>query len=165
MSDFLTKLEGLTDLEATIIRATKIHKVLKGMIKLTSIPRDSEYKFKSRSVELLAKWTKILSDDGGASGAADKDEDSKMEDVKPQAEAATSNGIDQEEKGEASDAAAPEEENAEKKIGTTVEGEKEAEKEAETEEVVAEGKGDEQDIEGAAEEAYQPPAETAEVTA
>ena len=165
MSDFLTKLEGLPDLEATIIRTTKIHKVLKGMIKLDSIPKDGEYKFKMRSVELFAKWSKILSDDGGASGAADKDEDSKMEDVKPRSEAATSNGVDKEEKADVSDAAAPEEENAEKKIGTTVEGEKQAEKEDETEEVVAEGKGDEPDIEDAAEEAYQPPAETTEVTA
>lgn len=60
MSDYLAKLEGFPDLEAAIIRATKINKVLKAMLKLSDIPRESEFNFKPRSQTLLDKWNKIL---------------------------------------------------------------------------------------------------------
>lgn len=60
MSEFLGKLETFPDLEADIIKATKINKVLKAMLKLDSIPKDDEFKFTSRSKALLDKWTKIL---------------------------------------------------------------------------------------------------------
>ena len=68
MSNFITKLENYSDLEVSIIRSTKINKVLKALIKLNSIPKDDEFHFKSRSVELLSKWNKAL----GAEGAADE---------------------------------------------------------------------------------------------
>lgn len=60
MSDFITKLEGYAELEVSIIRATKINKVLKALLKLDEIPKEDEYKFKSRSTLLLEKWNKIL---------------------------------------------------------------------------------------------------------
>ena len=63
MSDYITKLEGFPDLEVSIIRATKINKVLKAILKLESIPREAEFNFKSRSQALLDKWNKLLSSD------------------------------------------------------------------------------------------------------
>jgi hypothetical protein len=60
MSDFMDKLEGYADLEVSIIRATKINKVLKAILKLTEIPKESEFRFKDRSKSLLEKWNKIL---------------------------------------------------------------------------------------------------------
>ena len=63
MSEFITKLEGYSDLEVSIIRATKINKVLKGILKLEDIPKEAEFKFRERSTELLTKWNKILESD------------------------------------------------------------------------------------------------------
>lgn len=60
MSEFITKLEGYADLEVSIIRATKINKVLKAILKLAEIPKESEFQFKDRSKSLLEKWNKIL---------------------------------------------------------------------------------------------------------
>lgn len=60
MSEFISKLEGYADLEVSIIRATKINKVLKAILKLTEIPKESEFQFKERSKSLLEKWNKIL---------------------------------------------------------------------------------------------------------
>ena len=168
MSTYLTKLETYPDLEGSIIRATKIHKVLKAMIRLSSIPKDEDHQFKKRSHELLAKWNKILQEDPSA---ADKDDDAKGEDV-------TINGVnkDVEEQAtmaEAGEAAAPEEEkkeDLEKRIGTTVEGEKGADEKITSAEA-AEAKAteapetDEPDVDSAPEKEYQPPAETLEATA
>ncbi|KAL5121240.1 hypothetical protein ACEQ8H_000708 [Pleosporales sp. CAS-2024a] len=64
MSDYLKQLELHDDLEAEIIKKTKVHKVLKAMIKLNSIPKEEEFGFKSRSSELLAKWGGALASDG-----------------------------------------------------------------------------------------------------
>lgn len=69
MSDYVTKLEGFPDLEVSIIRATKINKVLKGILKLNNIPKEEEFKFKPRSQVLLDKWNKLLSADGTPAGA------------------------------------------------------------------------------------------------
>ncbi|KAI9813092.1 MAG: hypothetical protein M1827_004312 [Pycnora praestabilis] len=76
MSDFVSKLETYADLEVSIIRSTKINKVLKAIIKLSSIPKDEEFNFKARSHELLAKWNKILASEpetlvNGGSAAKD----------------------------------------------------------------------------------------------
>lgn len=89
MSEYITKLEGYADLEVSIIRVTKINKVLKGLLKLESIPKEEEFKFKERSAELLGKWNKILEKDTPnqatpqANGTAAKEEeingDSKLE--------------------------------------------------------------------------------------
>jgi hypothetical protein len=69
MSDYVTKLEGFPDLEVSIIRATKINKVLKAILKLDNIPKEDEFKFKSRSQVLLDKWNKLLAVDGSAAPA------------------------------------------------------------------------------------------------
>ena len=68
MSDYLTKLEAFPDLEVSIIRATKINKVLKAILKLDSIPKESEFNFKSRSQALLDQWTKLLAVDEKPAG-------------------------------------------------------------------------------------------------
>lgn len=171
MSDFLHELEAYPDLESSIIRTTKIHKVLKAMIKLPSIPLDEEYHFKDRSVALLGKWNEILSADT-TGGSGDKDDDGK-----PDASAApTTNGEaksteEQAKKAKAGEAAAPEEESEaklENRIGTIVEGEKEAEKPEEKAATPAktaeEEKTDAPAVDSAPAEAYKPE-ETVEATA
>lgn len=60
MSEYVTKLEGHADLEVSIIRATKINKVLKAILKLDEIPKESEFHFKNRSQALLEQWNKVL---------------------------------------------------------------------------------------------------------
>ena len=175
MSDFLAELETYPDLESSIIRVTKIHKVLKAMLKLPTIPLDGQYKFKDRAAELLGKWNEILaSDTTGHSGEKDGDKD---DDAKPEMEPgdevgsavpATTNGDaksteEQAEKAEAGVAPAPEEETTkqlENKIGTTVEGEKEAEKPEGTdtvpEKTAEEKKTDGPAIESAPAQEYKP---------
>lgn len=60
MSDYITMLENFVDLEVSIIRATKINKVLKAILKLDAVPREEEFQFKKRSQTLLDKWNKLL---------------------------------------------------------------------------------------------------------
>lgn len=60
MADYFTQLEALEDLEQAVIRGTKIHKVLKAILKLGHIPKDEDYHFKDRSMALLTKWQKVL---------------------------------------------------------------------------------------------------------
>jgi hypothetical protein len=114
MSNYIKKLEGYGDLEASIIRTTKINKVLKALIKLNTIPKDEEFNFKGRSVELLSKWTKLLGTDGtgdengaGPSSAVEKED-------KP-----TTNGTHKDEK-ELEEADKPAEAPAELSKGTRV---------------------------------------------
>lgn len=168
MSEFISKLETYADLEVSIIRTTKINKVLKAIIKLSSIPKDEDFNFKKRSHELLAKWNKILADDPNAGPSGDKEE------------AVTTNGVAKDEKHDGDDNEKSEPrattEEAEKpaeghKIGTTVESAKEAEPEAdeiktdEPEATTDEIKTDEPDIVNAPEKAYEAPSETLEATA
>lgn len=63
MSNYLRDLEAHDDLEAEVIKKTKIHKVLKAIIKLNSIPKEEEYSFKQRSNDLLTKWGGALAAD------------------------------------------------------------------------------------------------------
>jgi hypothetical protein len=65
MSEFVTKLEGYADLEVSIIRQTKINKVLKAILKLNNIPKEEEFQFKPRSTALLDKWNKLLASEQG----------------------------------------------------------------------------------------------------
>ncbi|TGJ86922.1 hypothetical protein E0Z10_g1803 [Xylaria hypoxylon] len=69
VSDFLAKLETFPDLDVSIIRATKINKVLKAILKLESIPKEAEFRFKPRSQTLLDKWNILLASDGGPAPA------------------------------------------------------------------------------------------------
>jgi hypothetical protein len=59
LSQYLTRLEEFEGLETSIIRQTKINKVLKGIVKLDSVPKDEEYGFKERSLKLLTAWNKL----------------------------------------------------------------------------------------------------------
>lgn len=68
MHENLTQLETYPDLETSIIKATKINKVLKGVLKLADIPREDEFKFKNRCTELLGKWTAAMSAEDSAPG-------------------------------------------------------------------------------------------------
>jgi len=88
MSEYVSKLEEHADLEVSIIRATKINKVLKAILKLPSIPKEEEFNFKTRSQSLLDKWVKILASDQGETGTT----------------AAATNGTATEPKGESEDA-------------------------------------------------------------
>ena len=69
MATFFSQLEAHDTLEASIIRTTKIHKVLKGIVKLSSIPKDAEYNFKKRSAALLDTWNKRMAADGDVDAA------------------------------------------------------------------------------------------------
>lgn len=178
MSDFLSELETYPDLEGGIIRTTKIHKVLRQMLKLPSIPLDEEFHFKTRSLDLLARWNETLSNDPNGGGVGDKDDEAKPEasTTVPATDGETAQDIEEQvEKEEPGEATAPEEENEEKlenKIGTTIEGEKEAEKPEEAtakeqERTAEEEKTDGPAIESAPEKEYKPPVadETVEATA
>lgn len=60
MAEHFSVLEQHTNLEADIIRSTKINKVLKVILKLNSIPREEDFQFKRRAQELLDVWTQTL---------------------------------------------------------------------------------------------------------
>ena len=92
MSEFVNKLEGYADLEVSIIRATKINKVLKAILKLNNIPKEEEFQFKPRSQSLLDKWNKLLASEQGTPVAA--------------APPTTTNGVKEDSKPEAEDAKA-----------------------------------------------------------
>lgn len=62
LSQYLTKLENIKDLELSVIRQTKVNKLLKAILKIPDIPLDSEFKFYERASKLLTKWS-TLSDD------------------------------------------------------------------------------------------------------
>ena len=96
MANYIKKLENYGDLDVGIIRTTKINKVLKALIKLNTIPKDEEFNFRSRSMELLNKWNKILgSDNIEDGGSAEKDLEPAM------------NGVHKEEAAEKSKSAEP----------------------------------------------------------
>ena len=161
MSDFLGELENYPDLEGSIIKTTKIHKVLKAMIKLPSIPLDEEFKFKERSMKLLNKWNETLSNDA-ATPVADKEEN-KADSAAPTTNGTAAESNDKDEATAAEAAADTEEEDKDKakdKIGTTVEGEDDHEAESKSEAAEApevdEKMGDAPDIESAPEKNYQP---------
>jgi len=66
MGEFFGQLEKYDNLEPSIIRTTKIHKVLKAIVKLASIPKDEELGFKRRSADLLEIWNKRMEGEGEA---------------------------------------------------------------------------------------------------
>ncbi|KAI9727981.1 MAG: hypothetical protein M1828_005386 [Chrysothrix sp. TS-e1954] len=74
--DFLTKLERHEHLDDAVIRVTKIHKVLRGILTAKfSIPHDEEMKFSERCRRTLEKWGYPFdAPKTPAVGAASKDE-------------------------------------------------------------------------------------------
>ncbi|KAL2685100.1 hypothetical protein Neosp_006196 [[Neocosmospora] mangrovei] len=107
MSEYVTMLETFKDLEVSIIRSTKINKVLKAILKLQTIPREEEFHFKDRSQALLDQWNQLMANEPAAaangvngkseakhsekkreshSGKEDTEEPKAEESVKPKAE-------------------------------------------------------------------------------
>lgn len=88
MSEFISKLEAYADLEVSIIRATKINKVLKAILKVPTIPKEDEFQFKVRSQSLLDKWNKLLASEHGTpiAAAPPTSANGVKEDVKPEVE-------------------------------------------------------------------------------
>lgn len=74
MAEFFGQLEKYDNLEPSIIRTTKIHKVLKAIVKLASIPKDEEFSFKKRSADLLEIWNKRMEGEGEAAPKSAVDE-------------------------------------------------------------------------------------------
>lgn len=66
MAKYLAQLESYRDLEQSIIRDTKIDKLLKAITKLSSIPKEDTYNFTKRSINLLNAWSKSMSGDAKA---------------------------------------------------------------------------------------------------
>ncbi|KAH6704165.1 hypothetical protein BKA61DRAFT_739957 [Leptodontidium sp. MPI-SDFR-AT-0119] len=56
MSAYLKKLEQIRDPPQSILRATRITKLLKKITNLDEIPRNGKYSFKDRATTLLEKW-------------------------------------------------------------------------------------------------------------
>lgn len=158
MSDFLAELETYRDLEGSIIKTTKINKVLKAIIKLPSIPLDEEYGFKERSIKLLAKWNEILSNDAATAPPANK------EGAKAETAASTTNGnaAESKEKSEKGESTVPENEakdEAKAERAAAAEEKKNAESEVEAAKALetSEKTNDEPDIDSAPTKEYQPP--------
>lgn len=86
MSGYMTQLEELQALEPDIIRETKVHRVLKGILKLDFIPQDLEFNIKQRSQDLLNKWNGVLSSgkDAADETAAPATNGVKPEEKKPE---------------------------------------------------------------------------------
>ncbi|GIK07427.1 hypothetical protein Aspvir_003091 [Aspergillus viridinutans] len=81
MSSYFTRLEKVADdLEVSIIRATKINKVLKMIVKLNSIPRDEEFQFRRRAINILSKWKNVLDADTTTTPAEPKANGAHKED-------------------------------------------------------------------------------------
>lgn len=78
MTKYLSELEALGEIEVSIIRETKINKVLRAIIKLPSIPKEEQYKFRERSVNILQAW-KTLLDSDIPTPAAPSDKEAKPE--------------------------------------------------------------------------------------
>ena len=74
MSGYIDRLEEFgNELEVSIIRATKVNKVLKAIIKLNTIPKDEEFNFRKRSHDLLESWNKLLGTETADAGASTKE--------------------------------------------------------------------------------------------
>ena len=54
------ELEAMGMIEASILRSTKIHKVVEAVPTLEVIPRDKEYQIRNRSLALVGRWENVL---------------------------------------------------------------------------------------------------------
>ncbi|KAH7309374.1 hypothetical protein BKA65DRAFT_485469 [Rhexocercosporidium sp. MPI-PUGE-AT-0058] len=64
MSAYLRKLERMRDPPGSVLRITRIAKLLKRIKNLDEIPRDDQYSFKKRAARLLEKWATSLEKEG-----------------------------------------------------------------------------------------------------
>ncbi|KAL4981614.1 hypothetical protein BDW68DRAFT_183331 [Aspergillus falconensis] len=143
MSGYFTKLEKLNDLEVSIIRETKIHKVLRMIIKLPNIPRDEEFDFRKRALDILSKWKNVLDSDR-ATPSQEKEKEEKPK----------SNGVHKEKEGSAEAPAKASESKSEKeddtKLDTPDQDTPMPDAEEKTEETPAPAKDDAEKVEPAA---------------
>ena len=99
MASFFDQLEKADDIDAGILRNTKIHKVMKGIVKLSNIPKDEEFHFKDRSAALLETWTKLLEEStekprpSTANGEKEGEPEAKSEEKKEEEEATKEDGV------------------------------------------------------------------------
>ena len=98
MADFFSQLEAYENLEPSIIRSTKIHKVLKAIVKLSSIPKDELYNFKKRSAAMLEVWNKRMEAERDTAPAS-------ATETKPPVSLPVGEGKSEETNGEKSDSA------------------------------------------------------------
>lgn len=164
MAEFFAQLEAYENLEPSIIRATKIHKVLKAIVKLASVPKDDEYNFKKRSSAMLEVWNKRMEADGDAPAPPSAVEEKATAPTSTQS--ATNGG--QENTNEQSTDAAAEPKDAEMKDLTVEEAKEEASKESEEQmREKAEDNADkiEENVEDKAEGITEPPEAPVESTA
>lgn len=97
MATYFEKLEKHADLEVSIIRSTKINKVLKMIVKLNSIPRDEEFNFRQRAINILSNWKNVLDTDAPAA-STDKDAKSTANGASKDDEAVETPKLETEEK-------------------------------------------------------------------
>ncbi|KAJ5085679.1 hypothetical protein N7532_010450 [Penicillium argentinense] len=81
MASYFDKLEKHADLEVSIIRSTKINKVLKMIVKLNTIPRDEDFGFRPRAMKILSNWKAVLDSDAPGDGAKSTANGAKDEDA------------------------------------------------------------------------------------
>jgi hypothetical protein len=60
MAEHFAKLEGFAHIEEEIFQYSKIHKVMREIDKLPSVPGDNKHHFKRRARDLLLRWKKPL---------------------------------------------------------------------------------------------------------
>lgn len=103
MADFFNSLEKHKDVDSKTLKETKIHKVLKAIVKLTSIPRDEDFNFKKRSMDLLTLWQPLLTGDDGKTPSKDtngsKQADKKSEDDEDKADISMAEPVEQTDPG------------------------------------------------------------------
>lgn len=58
LSRYITRLEEIPDLEVSVMRETKIKKVLTAISRLKNIPQEKEYQFKERIGRILDAWNR-----------------------------------------------------------------------------------------------------------
>ncbi|KAI9771647.1 MAG: hypothetical protein M1840_001862 [Geoglossum simile] len=78
ISEYFASLEGHTHIEEKIFQQSKIHKVMRGIVALHSVPGDDKYHFKRRARALLLQWGKPVASSHGALSAADSIADSPI---------------------------------------------------------------------------------------
>ncbi|KAF5098191.1 hypothetical protein D0Z00_002139 [Geotrichum galactomycetum] len=70
LSNHLGRLEALPELELSVMRETKIKKLLSAILRTKDIPEESKYKFKSRITTVLAGWNKLSAEQADSSASA-----------------------------------------------------------------------------------------------
>lgn len=70
LSNHLGRLEALPELELSVMRETKIKKLLSAILRTKDIPEENKYKFKSRITNVLAGWNKLSAEQTDSSASA-----------------------------------------------------------------------------------------------